>query len=321
MLGSSVFDVRPELESHPNLFFSCEPLTRYQNSLWFSFLMFEPGILITPVLNRKPWRWMESMWWPWLRHLSCSTPSSPSQPNLGHHKIAHVVHGERVTDRGAVRWNNTKNESRAAGLTHWVSHFLAQWCSEHPWSYSAHSSHPVSSLWGRRVEDASRMSDLPLYTHDQRKGQLAAVISSIHKITVPIWCHNFKKEQFCVFFLPWNTGQILDSFCPLPNDHRDSYTPQNIWKAQKNVQKLKKNYSEFYHLDLLMVMSLGFFHSIFFFSVCVFLFFFFNYTVRFIIFVSALFKRNMWTTNVSHIGPLKCLGVSWKKTENRWNWF
>lgn len=114
-----------------------------------------------------------------MRHLSCSAPRS--QICLGCLKATLVVQGERVTDRGAVRWNNTKNESRASGLTHWVTHFLAQGCSEHPQSCSSHSSLPLFPFCGagpRKMSlfpwrAGSRTSDLPLQTLDHRKGPLA----------------------------------------------------------------------------------------------------------------------------------------------------
>lgn len=60
---------------------------------------------------------------PWVLTPRC--PAQPAPPGLPR-GCACGLGGKGDRQTGAVRWNNTKNESRAAGLTHWLTHFLAQ---------------------------------------------------------------------------------------------------------------------------------------------------------------------------------------------------
>lgn len=164
-------------------------------------------------------------------HLRYSAPRTPSQPGLPGPTQGHTRgSGERVTDTGAATWNNTENESRVVGLTHWMTHFLAQGCSEHPpraESRSSPSSHPLFPFCGEGPEKStlpprragSGMVRPSPSTQDRRRGRLEDPFPT-YKITVPTRCILRKNS-----FVPWNPGENLDSFCPFPDYHRDPCTP------------------------------------------------------------------------------------------------
>lgn len=90
-------------------------------------------------------------------HLPYSAARSPSQPGLPGPTQGHTRDsGERVTDTGAATWNNTENESRVVGLTHWMTHFLAQGCSEHPPRATPHPPHTLCSLFAGKAPREDR---------------------------------------------------------------------------------------------------------------------------------------------------------------------
>lgn len=162
-------------------------------------------------------------------HLPYSAARSPSQPGLPGPTQGHTRgSGERVTDTGAATWNNTENESRVVGLTHWMTHFLAQGCSEHPPRATPHPPHTLCSLFAGKPppprsprphrERGAGCSDLPLLPR-ATGGQLENPFFNLQNSSPHIM--HFEKEQV----LPWKRGENLDSFCPFPDYNREPCTP------------------------------------------------------------------------------------------------
>lgn len=180
--------------------------------------------LITPVRNGQLCGW-EMMWGPqaapWRMLLRSWAPRCPSQPALPRLSQGHTcgLGGKGDRQRGAVRWNNTKNESRAVGLTHEMTHFLAQGWSEHPRSCSSQPPHTLCSLFvgkapGRVAPPPQRVGSRvrPSLANPRTEGEVGPLQDHLplHERAVSGRCTHFEKGQF----LSWNTGESLDSFCP-----------------------------------------------------------------------------------------------------------